>query len=280
MELSKYKYDVVISFADEQKDAAISLSLALDKKGLSNYYYPHSQEENIGKVLKENLDSLYADEAMLAIGIMSKEYFQKKFTLIEFHAILKRLKTSPRYFIPIVYENQFIPKQIKGLTYFLWNSNPDQVAIIAYERIQKLIGELVNINSDNVSYMSTKDLLTNLSRIKRFTGFKNAKLHYALGLIYYYLNQSDTDLKLSVEHFEIAVSIKPSFHQALFGLSRSIISYKKLHKIRFGEIKEPIDYLIKAMKIHPLDKDYKEFARELNRKYFQKYGLKSPFINI
>lgn len=133
----KFKYDVVISFSEEQKDIAAAICLALDNLGLITYYYPYNQEDNIGKDLKNGLKDLYGKDSKLALAILSEDYFLSEYAKIELEAILERRKEQPDYFIPIVYKNTILPDFLCGITYLQWMSDPLSIAHTINKRIEK-----------------------------------------------------------------------------------------------------------------------------------------------
>jgi hypothetical protein len=134
---SEFKYDVVISFSEEQKDVAAAICLALDNLGLATYYYPYNQEDNIGKDLEKGLKNLYGKDSKLALAILSEDYFLGKYTSIELKTILDRRKEEPDYFIPIVYKTTTLPDFLLGITYLQWTSDPLNIARTVNIRIEK-----------------------------------------------------------------------------------------------------------------------------------------------
>ena len=68
-----YQYDIVLSFAEENKDAANSLKLALKLVGFDKvYYYPDYTDETWGKNLAQQLAVIYAQHARYAVVFLSK----------------------------------------------------------------------------------------------------------------------------------------------------------------------------------------------------------------
>ncbi|WP_298508227.1 toll/interleukin-1 receptor domain-containing protein [uncultured Kordia sp.] len=277
MDVKKNKYDIVISFAREQIDIAVGLALAIERKGLKPYFYPYSLEKNIGLNLKHSLSNIYEYEGLIAIAIFSELYFDREYTKVEFEAIQRRLKEQENYLIPVLLKGQYSPNQIDGLTYYTWNNDPKQLADIAYERIQDILGTSTLLSNEEIESMNVVALYQNIERLKRFQKSENATLQYQLGLCYYSLNQSVNDLQLSEQYFRKAIVLQPLFHEAFFGLSKSIVAQKKLHKIRHKELQEAIDFLKKAMQLQSSNKKYREFAIEIEKNYFRKFGMRSPF---
>lgn len=131
----KYNYDVAISFAEEDRNAALALALALEIKGLKKvYYYPNQRAATWGTELKMKLENIFLTEARYAVVMLSNNYFdiKKEYTPIEFAAIKKRINEEVGivYMLPIkLNTNEDLEKYIdlsKG--YLNWQYNPKRIA--------------------------------------------------------------------------------------------------------------------------------------------------------
>ena len=57
----EYKYDVAISFAEEDRHVASEIKLALEIKGFKKvYYYPNERAATWGKELEKELENIYS----------------------------------------------------------------------------------------------------------------------------------------------------------------------------------------------------------------------------
>ncbi|MFT3911063.1 MAG: TIR domain-containing protein [Ferruginibacter sp.] len=140
--MMEYKYDVAISFAEEDRNAALALALALEIKGINNvYYYPLHYESTWGENIKEKLQEIYSLEARYAIVLLSRKYFAKEFAAIELDAIKKRMKlnTSVVYMLPLLLDNlnDEVIKEYAEFGYLEWEFNAKEIA----ETIVKLLGK-------------------------------------------------------------------------------------------------------------------------------------------
>jgi hypothetical protein len=102
----EYKYDVAISFAEEDRDAALALSFAMKLAGFSKvYYYPDKRNVTWGQHLPQKLTRIYSDEARYAVMLLSNNYFdpQKIYTHLELAAIRSRAQRQPNliYMLPV-----------------------------------------------------------------------------------------------------------------------------------------------------------------------------------
>jgi formylglycine-generating enzyme len=134
--ISAYKYDVAISFAEEDRNAALALSLALELEGLLNiYYYPDQRTAGWGQDPDEMLTNIYSKEARYAVVLFSANYFdpQKRYTKIEFAAIESRVKHEAPYvyMLPVILGTEADCAEypaVDKLWYLEWNYNPKGIA--------------------------------------------------------------------------------------------------------------------------------------------------------
>jgi hypothetical protein len=164
----KYKYDIAISFAEEDRNAALALALALEMKGFNKvYYYPEKQGVDWGEDLEKLLTKIYFEEARYAVVLLSNHYFdaQKHYTRIEFTAIEKRMKADASfiYMLPVILSTNFSFKkypQLARLKCQIWNYNPKDIA----EYLIQLFGKRLTRDKEkaapqNVIYSTGDDAL-------------------------------------------------------------------------------------------------------------------------
>jgi hypothetical protein len=66
---NSFKYEVAISFAEEDRNAAIALALALELAGFNHiYYYPDNLAATAGKTLIPELQKIFLDQDPLLRG--------------------------------------------------------------------------------------------------------------------------------------------------------------------------------------------------------------------
>lgn len=121
-----YKYDVVLSFADEDKNLANSLMDELSKRGINCFFYLRNEDPRSGKNLHIDLGRLYRHEARFAIVFLSEPYFQKKWTQVELEYILQRSQLYEDYMLLVKTDNVVIPKMSnlsEEYIYYQWNTH-------------------------------------------------------------------------------------------------------------------------------------------------------------
>jgi sulfatase modifying factor 1 len=173
----QYEYDIAISFAEEDRNAALALALALELKEFQKvYYYPDNLDVTVGHELKERLRKIFYDEAKYAVVFLSENYFNsnKGFVPEELEVIVKRIKESEDvYMIPVVLNNYSIEMHSNFGTfgYLKWNYNPKEIAnvlrkILGIDKTQifdckKLIGKEIMVENIQM-YFNTKSVINYL----------------------------------------------------------------------------------------------------------------------
>lgn len=183
----KYLYDVAISFADEDIEAAKSLSLAFKYIGINAYYYPDNRASMLGQQLEERLTEIYAHEARYAVVLLSENYFDesKTYPKIELAAILSRMQQDPAkvYMIPVKLKKEFSVEKfpdIRAITYADWECKPETIAADINLLLGKKLANPTDVTDVNtVVYSSGANPLVivdeeissqNLTTLKKFGG--------------------------------------------------------------------------------------------------------------
>lgn len=144
----EYKYDVAISFGEEDKGAAVALKNALEQEGLRTYYYPDNRADDAGYELAERLTKIYSEEAAFAVVLSSIHFFneEKTYTRIELDAIKARMEADPDmvYLVPVKLDSYQAPEPfgfINSLIHLEWNYQPGEIAKIIKEIVGKELSE-------------------------------------------------------------------------------------------------------------------------------------------
>jgi hypothetical protein len=140
----KYTYDVVISFADEQKDIAAAIQDFLALWGVTCYHYPHEPGQNWGRDLERSLRRTYLHGGQLGLAIVSADYFNpaKRFTPIEWEALRLRNEVDGGNDFLLTLNVRMPHADLQthmpaGLTWLDWNSNAREVAELILEKLRQ-----------------------------------------------------------------------------------------------------------------------------------------------
>nr|WP_319570080.1 toll/interleukin-1 receptor domain-containing protein [uncultured Draconibacterium sp.] len=159
----EYKYDVVLSFAEEDKEIAEQIGRAL--KDLDIKYYLFYEHDNLGKPLKEITWKVYHEESRLALVLISKHYNNKRWAKEEREVIQTVLQREGMpYLIPVRIDDTKIDGISKQIIYKRWTGSN------AYEIAVKIFKLLKQFEEGNESDNTTRDINTiNKPQIKSIT---------------------------------------------------------------------------------------------------------------
>lgn len=135
---SKYKYDIGISYASEQKKYVKQLTDSLDKAGLE-YFVDFNEPERLwGTYIPEELRKIYAEESRIILVILSSEYPEKAYTKFESRIACER-ELSGDSFLIIKMDDATLPWL--NSTYGYINSSQysvDEIANFLKKKLQAL----------------------------------------------------------------------------------------------------------------------------------------------
>lgn len=108
--MHKYKYDVAVSFAGEQRDIAKGISDRLDASGYSVFYDEFEAAELWGADLTISLEDVYANQARYCFILVSQEYLAKPWTNLERqHAISRFMRERQGYVLCARFDEAHLP---------------------------------------------------------------------------------------------------------------------------------------------------------------------------
>ncbi len=136
----EYPFDLVLSFAEEDRNVAAGIKDCLSFLGVKTYYYPDHPEENWARPLGKNLSELYEYGGQMGLVLLSKNYTWKKFTRIEFDALnARRVKSQTDFLLVLRLDDsnlQEIEELPTDLTYLDWQFNPREVAELVKKKLK------------------------------------------------------------------------------------------------------------------------------------------------
>ncbi len=103
-------YEVVLSFAGEQRDYVEAVAAMLRDAGVSLFYDKYEEATLWGKELTEHLDTVYRGTARYCVMFVSKGYADKVWTTAERRSALARaLEEKQEYILPARFDDTEIP---------------------------------------------------------------------------------------------------------------------------------------------------------------------------
>lgn len=133
----KYYYDVVLSFAGEDRKYVEECADILTALGIKVFYDLYEQEVLWGKDLYDFLADMYSNKAKYAIVFFSKYYVKKRWTKHERRFINERIfRSESEYLLPVLLDDTKIDGIPETLG-FLENKTPFEVAVCFAKKVNK-----------------------------------------------------------------------------------------------------------------------------------------------
>lgn len=142
MKLVSYKYEVVLSFAGEQREYVKKVSEYLTKLGIKHFYDNSEQVDLWGKNLAQYLDSIYFEQSKYFIPFISQEYIEKKWTKLELASALDRNMEFSRpdfqqYILPVKFEDIRVHGIVGSIGHIdACSVTPEKLAEIIYKKVR------------------------------------------------------------------------------------------------------------------------------------------------
>jgi len=115
----QFKYDVALSFAEEDRKFVECVAGQLRKKGLNPYYDKYHQVDMWGENLYTHLDEIYRSQARACVIFISVHYKRKLWTRHERESAQARaFKENEAYIWPFRLDNTEIPGISETTAYF------------------------------------------------------------------------------------------------------------------------------------------------------------------
>lgn len=114
----RFLYDVVLSFAGEDRDAARDIADRLKQKNVRVFIDEDEAARNLGKDLTPHLADIYRAKSQLCVVISSQHYVQKPWTLLELEAAKERARMSEvEYLIQVRLDDAALPGVSDSIAY-------------------------------------------------------------------------------------------------------------------------------------------------------------------
>jgi uncharacterized protein YrzB (UPF0473 family) len=145
-----YSYDVVLSFAGEDRNYAEELAQKLKEKGIKVFYDNWNISSLWGENLYAYLSKKYSDSSLFCVTIISRSYCKKKWTMHELEFIQEREFNGDVYWLPLLLEDVDVP----GLAVTRGRINStehsiDEIVQYLCEKIQKKKFEISNSDDES-----------------------------------------------------------------------------------------------------------------------------------
>lgn len=201
MKENGFEYDVVISFAGENRNIVEPIAKMAEDAGISVFYDKFKEAELWGKNLYTHLSEIYNKKGKYCIIFISKEYKNKVWTTKEREAAQARaLKETSEYILPIRLDDTELPGMEDTISYLDIRQpeiTPEKIVLLLMQKLDRSLLDIY-FQQNEIEYFSLK------TRMSSFTGRPEFWQHAA------YLSYS-VDLKDSPLIEKIKRKMRPHY---------------------------------------------------------------------
>ena len=105
-----YRFEVAVSFADEDRDYVRQVVEALHREGVSVFYDVDHEVELWGRDLVADLDRVYRFDSEFVVIFVSRHYVRKQWTRHELRSALARaIRERREYVLPARFDDSDVP---------------------------------------------------------------------------------------------------------------------------------------------------------------------------
>lgn len=153
--MNKHEYDIALSFAGEDRQAADELAAALTKNNVRVFYDEYEKGNLWGKDLYEHLSDVYKNKAEFCVMFLSEHYARKLWTNHERKAAQSRAFAENReYILPIRLDDTEIKGILPTVGYLSWQ---DETISSITQMIASKLGKPTSLNIANPNKISYKN---------------------------------------------------------------------------------------------------------------------------
>lgn len=138
----RYRYDVALSFAGEDRKLADQLATLLKDRGVRVFYDSWEQAELWGKNLFDHLFAIYSEQARYCIILVSKAYSDKMWTVHERRAAQQRVleNRDVEYLLPVRIDDTRLPGLPNTVAYLDVEIGMPQIAGLFVKKLGAAMG--------------------------------------------------------------------------------------------------------------------------------------------
>jgi len=133
-------YEVVLSFAGEDREYAARVAEVLKKNDVSLFYDDYEEATLWGKNLTEHLHKVYGGSARYCVMFVSKHYAEKAWPTHERRsAFEKAIRSKGEYILPARFDDTEIPGLLKDICYIdLRKKSSEQLALLILQKLGRV----------------------------------------------------------------------------------------------------------------------------------------------
>lgn len=178
----KYYYDVVLSFAGEDREYVEECADILTALGIKVFYDSYEQDVLWGKDLYTFLADIYSNKARYAIVFISQHYVKKCWIKHEFKFINERMFNSEtEYLLPVFLDDTKLCG-IPETQGYLTNKTPYEVAVMFAKKINKDI-DVELMKSELQQSLPTYEITVRGRNVRFYSAVEEFDAEYPLSFL-------------------------------------------------------------------------------------------------
>ena len=178
----KYYYDVVLSFAGEDREYVEECADILTALGIKVFYDSYEQDVLWGKDLYTFLADIYSNKARYAIVFISQHYVKKCWTKHEFKFINESMFNSEtEYLLPVFLDDTKLCG-IPETQGYLTNKTPYEVAVMFAKKINKDI-DVELMKSELQQSLPTYEITVRGRNVRFYSAVEEFDAEYPLSFL-------------------------------------------------------------------------------------------------
>lgn len=136
---SPFKYDVVLSFAGEDREIVETLAILLRDSGYKVFYDRFEESKLWGKNLYDYLSDIYTNQGRYCVMFLSEHYAKKLWTTLERQSAQERaFKEHSEYILPVRIDDTKIPGILETVGYLdIREKNIEEIFGLLKEKLGK-----------------------------------------------------------------------------------------------------------------------------------------------
>ena len=264
--MKKNDYEVVLSFAGEQRDYVEKVAKILRNNNVKVFYdnFEDVKVDLWGKELPETFEAIYGGKARYCVMFISKEYANKRWTNEERRSALsKAIREKQEYILPARFDDTKIPGIRETVSYInLSEYTPDDFGKLILKKLGVPVDEKLDIRVSVVAISIVLGIPGVLSSIKTKNFIEIKAQNYDNAPVF--LKPPRIRIRNETGYFPItqddmtSVSILGEIRKLEPGNSWEVL----INPARYGA--ENIDKIDYVAFIDKLDREYKSSSEEMS----------------
>jgi len=129
------KYDVAISFAEEDLLIAKQLADAFRERDVRYYLFTEDEAFSLGRDLIKISIEKYMKNTLFVLVLISKHYGQRQWSKLELE--IARAVIREEYILPVRIDDAVVNGLSPNMVFKRWNNNADDIAAIIKKKVEK-----------------------------------------------------------------------------------------------------------------------------------------------